>query len=78
MAPQKPSVGRIVHYYDGLTAKEPPNAAIVCAINDNGTVDLYVLPPHIWKDEHDRAHYEENVPYSETPKIGCWTWPPRV
>ena len=67
----KPSIGRIVHYQP--TGNEPETvAAIITAVRDSGAVNLAAFLPS--------AEYFKvvDVPYSETPKSGCWSWPPRV
>ncbi|AXK88837.1 hypothetical protein SAMN05421776_108232 [Nocardia farcinica] len=78
-----PSIGRIVHFQTygtpgGEHASEP-TAAIITGVHDHdGTsqhpetrVDLFVIYPN--GTSHKRA-----VPFSETPKAGHWSWPPRV
>lgn len=70
----RPSVGRIVHYYDNddEVAFTPPLAAIVTAVITTHTVSLTVF-------DTNRAPYNvARVPASETPKAGHWCWPPRV
>lgn len=66
-----PTVGRIVHY------KRPgrvlPRAAIVTYYSaEFSDVDLHVFEI---LGEDFKA---EGVPYSEEPKDGHWSWPPRV
>lgn len=63
----QPSIGRVVH----LTINLKPVAAIVSGVHD-GLVDLHVLPAG------GPAYDLQGVSYSEEPKEGCWTWPPRV
>ena len=83
----RPSVGRIVHFYDGSTAD--PQAAIVTAVNGTHDVCLTVFAM-------DRLPYElaavvpgsftpprrrynvGRVPVSEKPTPGAWCWPPRT
>ncbi|AAK94404.1 hypothetical protein Mx8p69 [Myxococcus phage Mx8] len=79
---QKPSVGRVVHYQG---ADDPPRAAIVTATypeNDPASttarfpygpdyVDLCVFNP-------DGTSFARAVKFSESPDLGCWSWPPRV
>lgn len=71
----KPTIGRIVYYYsrgsaDGIFQSEP-RAAMVTAVNDNGTdASLAVLHP-------SGLFFDSDVPYSPTPSPGCWSWPPR-
>lgn len=78
----KPSIGRIVHYQaygtpvdpSGKAAYKPePRAAIVTEVCDdsNEAVGLAVLTPQ-------GMFFNRSVPYSEEPKPGHWSWPPRV
>ena len=83
--PQKPSIGRIVHYTPpGATAatKEgQPYPAIITHINTDGTVNLLVF-----NDGRNRlnstgipTNVEEYVPGPEAPpEGGFWFWPSRV
>jgi len=78
---QKPSIGRIVHYQshgspDGQHKSEPRAAVITAVVKDDGEgdgllVSLCVLNP-------TGMYFDPQVPFSETPKPGCWRWPPRV
>lgn len=78
---QKPSVGRIVHYHTpghGSYQVSPPlRPAIITAVNDDGTVALHVFFGDGERHEgiHDAGRL--TVPYSEEPKAGHWSWPPR-
>lgn len=82
----KPSVGRIVHYQSyGTPGGEylpMPRAAIITGVNDprdpeyeaeydEMTVSLCVLNP-------TGMFFNTQVRYSEEPKPGHWSWPPRV
>lgn len=71
--------GRDVHFYDGLS-KGPsnpelkPSAAKVAEVLDPvaGRVNLSrLLPDGQWTPWPD-------VPFSETPKAGCWSWMERA
>lgn len=67
---QKPTVGRIVHYHNEVNPN--PLAAIVTYVFKNpadGMCGLHVFGT----EESDR----NGVPFSETPKPGHWSWPPR-
>ena len=70
----KPTVGRIVHYCPTeATARVTPGplAAVVTGVADDTTnVYVTVLPPM----NHPFYALAE---YSETPRPGCWSWPPR-
>jgi hypothetical protein len=82
----KPTVGRIVHYqaYGTPGGEHPslPRAAIITAVHHqpktdteepgplSSSVDLCVLNP-------TGQFFNQGVPFSETPKPGCWSWPPR-
>jgi len=84
-----PTVGRVVHFHPWLGepntsnlneynltgCKDPgPYAALVVAVGgEEGTV-LTVFPPSGPMIEVRLR----NVPFSEEPKGGHWTWPPRV
>jgi len=76
---QAPSVGRIVHYQShGTPGGEYPSkarAAIITEIGESfdGTprISLCVLNPV-------GMFFDQYVPYSEEPKPGHWSWPPRV
>lgn len=74
----KPSVGRIVHFYSE-TADEGlnkiPHAAIITYVYDNP--DLYV---GLTVFARGIKEYDVRVsaPFSEEPKPGHWTWPPRA
>lgn len=76
MADQKASVGRIVHFqaHGSADGKYPsvPRAAVVTEVEADGTtVGVCVLnPTGFW--------FNRNSPFSETPKAGCWSWPPRI
>lgn len=72
----KPTVGRQVHYYahperDWVLPQGEPLAAtvaraeplVLAVLNPEGNVPVL------------RIHEPE---HSETPKPGCWMWPPRV
>ena len=68
-----PSIGRIVHYHLSDRA-DAPRAAIIVDVGSETTVNLQVFtnggtPGTVWVP---------HVEFSETPKSGCWTWPPRV
>ncbi len=71
----KPSIGRIVHYRSyGTPGGEylpEPRAAIITAVSDGNDVSLCVLNP-------TGLFFNEDVPYSQEPKPGHWSWPPRV
>ena len=79
MSEQKPSVGRIVHYQSygtpGGEFKSKPRAAVVSAVNDDGTLDLCVLNP-------EGLFFNRGVsmggPDGSAPTPGCWNWPPKV
>ena len=66
------TVGRTVHYCEATGAA--PLAATVAKIEDEKTsrVTLFIFNPK-WKSPGPK----NGVPYSETPKVGCWSWPPR-
>jgi hypothetical protein len=79
--PQTPSIGRIVHFYppqatpgDGDVAW----AALITCVNprarqepDNGISAAVFLPS-------GTAMAYPFIPFSDTPKPGHWSWPPRI
>jgi len=75
---QVPSIGRVVHYHSygtpGGEFKPEPRAAIITAVAEEtglSGVCLAVLNP-------TGMFFNTGVQYSEEPKPGCWSWPPRV
>jgi hypothetical protein len=72
----KPTVGRVVHYQSfgtpGGEYESEPRAAIITRVNggDTTSVGLCILNPA-------GQFFNQSVHYSETPKPGCWNWPPR-
>jgi hypothetical protein len=77
----KPSIGRIVHYHSygtpgGEYLPEPRAAIITDVVEDSDkvhgpVVSLAVLNP-------TGLFFNQSVIYSEDPKPGHWSWPPRV
>lgn len=71
------TVGRIVHVYaDDFETEDQihggPIAAIITEVLPDDKAYLCIFPPR------QLPGYPRNaVPYSDTPKAGCWTWPPR-
>lgn len=75
MSVQVPSIGRVVHYRSfGTPGGEylpEPRAAIVTEVLEDGAVSLAVLNP-------EGMFFNRGVSFSEDPKPGHWSWPPRV
>jgi hypothetical protein len=67
---QEPSVGRIVHYF--VEADMQPRAALIVAVQPDGTVNLEVFGPH------GVNVHRQHVPHSEEYAEDCWSWPPRA
>lgn len=67
---QKPSIGRIVHFHE----EGGPYAAIITAVNDDGTVELATMGRNSLYFQHGVS---EGAPEVQ-PTKGCWTWPPKV
>lgn len=67
----KPTIGRIVLYgqLNGLPAVRERHPAIVQAVNDDGSVRLFVFGPASYS-------IQNNVTEGEGP--GQWIWPTRV
>lgn len=62
----KPSVGRMVHYYDGVNLTPWP--AVIYRVNEDGSVDLTVLIPGTYGANNVRENLGDTF----------WVWPPRV
>lgn len=76
MSDQKPSVGRIVHYVSygtpGGEFGRECRAAIVTAVNVDGTIGLAVLNP-------TGAYFNQSVMGDATENQGgTWHWPERA
>jgi hypothetical protein len=76
LATQKPSIGRTVHYQSfgtpGGEISSAPRAALITEVEPDGsTVGLFVANP-------TGCFFNRHVAFSESPKPGCWSWPPRV
>ncbi len=71
---QKPTIGRIVHYQSfgtpGAEYTSQPRAAVITQVLAGDSVGLCILNP-------TGQFFNPNVPFSDTPKPGCWNWPPR-
>lgn len=85
---QKPSVGRIVHYFDGQDPgqadKRQPYAAIITHVHSDTVVNLAVLSDGQWpvtrkSETPDGVFYPVHVSMSEDDvPMRRWCWPPRV
>lgn len=71
---QKPTVGRIVHYFPTASEfhKNGPFAAIVTRVVDDRWVDLSIFPPGYGILSRDSIH--QRAPGFTT---GVWDWPER-
>ena len=77
---QRPSVGRIVHFY----TPDAPGRPFAAVITDTLATGAQVSSEtHVHLHTFGRVEFtdedEADVPYSETPtKRARWCWPPRV
>lgn len=78
--PTQPTVGRIVHYrHDNVTL-----AGIVTEVPEllseqpNSGPEDYVKATHLAVFAASGLIFVQQARYSETPKNGHWSWPPRV
>lgn len=80
---QTPTIGRIVHYHSyGTPGGEylpEPRAAIITVVCEDtpDLADPEVLHVGLAVLNPTGMFFNQLVPYSETPKAGHWTWPPR-
>lgn len=83
-ASQKPSIGRVVHYWvlNPEECQETPNPAIITRVHGDGhegRVDLQVfgdVPPT--GNNGGRQDLRYNIPHGgDAPSAGTWSWPPR-
>jgi len=82
---QRPTVGRIVHYYgpkvEGLIGGAGPIAALVTDVLPLGECQLSLFPPMGGPlDMHAVRSFPAYVPFddSDPPLVHSWRWPPRV
>ncbi|QOP66308.1 hypothetical protein SEA_PIPPA_67 [Arthrobacter phage Pippa] len=74
---QLPSIGRIVHYFQGSTNKVLP--AIVNGIGPVDDTGMPRLKLHVfWDGREDPLPRDCMRSYSEDYASGCWSWPPRA
>lgn len=87
MADPRPTIGRIVHYWT-MRAKPVtcemyvhPEAAIITDVYpESDSADLTVFPPPYSPDQqqHGSILAASEVPYSDVPRAGYWSWPARA
>lgn len=69
----KPTVGRVVHLWGPgqtvLSVSDTPQAALIVAVRDSGRVNLVAF------GATGVPLGRLNIPYSDVPKAGHWTWP---
>jgi len=83
---QRPTVGRIVHYYgpkvENLPGGAGPIAAMVTDVLESlGHCQLSLFPPMGGSlDVHAVRSYPAYVAYSDQdpPEVHTWRWPPRI
>jgi hypothetical protein len=80
---QKPTVGRIVHYQaygtPGGEFPSVPRAAIITEVGHDGIAENFEATGEVGLCVMNPTglFLNRGVPYSETPRPGCWNWPPR-
>lgn len=72
---QKPSVGRVVHFYktESDAGANQMQAAVITKVWSDECVNLYIMPA-----DGGSGYGQTSVMFSETPRVYSWCWPPRV
>jgi hypothetical protein len=68
------TIGRVVHWQPPGSRPDrghAPRAALVTAVSREGEVSLAVFQPA-------GLAFVDRAPHSEQPRVGHWSWPPRV
>lgn len=70
---QKATCGRIVHFYeaDDHFMERPKAGIVTLAYPDSMYVNIYCFP----RDASDSEGLNEEIPFSEKPRAGHWSWP---
>lgn len=74
----KPTAGRIVHFYSDTadeSLNQKPHAAIITHVYESPVFYVGLLVFARLPEEYDMR---TSALFSEEPKAGHWTWPPRV
>ena len=69
----KPTIGRIVHFYNHAIPSAGPYPAMVIQTFDGPYVNLLV---HAWGGDWREGSVEEKSDSNTNSR--CWVWPPRV
>jgi hypothetical protein len=64
---QKPTIGRIVHFSE----EGGPYAAIIAAVNDDGSLELATLG-------RNSLYFQHGIKFDAEGAKGTWRWPPRA
>lgn len=79
MTDQKPSVGRVVHYYDRMSDnqnKPGPFPAIIAAVHSDTCCTLSVFMP--WREAVFVASSNMRKDVAGVDPRNYWEWPPRT
>lgn len=78
MTDQKPTVGRVVHYYDPKCAPvvvNGPFAALITSVHSDTCISLAVFPPHVGYAYVASSSMRKDVAGDA---LVYWEWPPCV
>jgi hypothetical protein len=79
---QQPTIGRIVHYTSHTAQGDmKQSAAIVTGVTDDddlGTPGLKRITLTVFEAGAGTPWLVDFIEYSEAPRNGYWSWPPRV